>query len=128
MKRSEAPLLVERVDLDDEAVDLVVELDPLRLPEAADLGHRFDRLVPLREGVRAEAMLAQPLERLPVRVELDSLGGSEAVHPDRERPGGGDRRVLLAQEPAAAFLGFGASFWPSLATRVFSSLKPEIGR
>ncbi len=30
-------------------------------------------------------------------------------------------------EPAAAFLGFGASFWPSSATRSFSSRKPEIG-
>ena len=30
-------------------------------------------------------------------------------------------------EPAAAFLGFGASFWPSSATRSFSSRNPEIG-
>ena len=30
-------------------------------------------------------------------------------------------------DPAAAFLGFGASFWPSSATRAFSSLKPESG-
>ena len=68
MERAEPPLLVERVDLDDDAVDLVVELDPLRLPEAADLGDGLDRVVPLCEGVRAKTVFPQPLERVPVRL------------------------------------------------------------
>ena len=47
VERAEALLLVEGVDLDHDPVDLVIELEPLRLPEAADLGDRRDRLVPL---------------------------------------------------------------------------------
>src|SRR3954451_15827151 len=47
--------------------------------------------------VRAEAVLAQPLQRLPVTGRREALAVTETVDPDRERPRGGDRRVLLAQ-------------------------------
>ena len=67
VQRAEPALLGERVDLDHDPVDLVVELDAPLLPVAARAGDLLDRLEPLGERVRAEAVLAQPLERLPVR-------------------------------------------------------------
>jgi hypothetical protein len=67
MQSAEALLLVERVDFDHDAVDLVVELEALRLPHVADLGRRVDRLVPLGERARTEAALPEPLQRLPMR-------------------------------------------------------------
>jgi hypothetical protein len=73
---AEPPLLVERVDLDDDAVDLVVELQPPLLPLDARGGHLVDRLEPL--GVR-------------IRAELDAFAMARSVDPDRERPVGGDR-------------------------------------
>ena len=88
VQRAEAALLVERVDLDHDPVDLVVELDapasPTRAHARRDL---LDRLEPLRERVRAEAVLAQPLERLPLRLELEALALADAVDPDRRAAG-----------------------------------------
>ena len=97
VQRAEPPLLVERVDLDHDPVDLVVELDPALLPRDARGGDVLDRLEPLGVRVRAEAALAQPLEHPELRLELDPLSLAGAVDPGRERPVGGDRRVLLAQ-------------------------------
>jgi hypothetical protein len=82
---AQAPLLVVGIDLDHDPVDLVVELDALRLPDAADLGDGCDRLVPFGERVRAEAVLAEPLECLPVCVDPERVRIAEPVHPDRER-------------------------------------------
>ena len=73
VQRAEPRLLVEGVDLDHDPVDLVVELDPARLPRPAGLGDLLDRLQPLSERIRAEAALAEPLERLPVRRGRDAL-------------------------------------------------------
>ncbi len=64
VQRAEASLLLERVDLDHDPVDLVVELDAPLLPGCAGLGDLLDRLEPLREGVGAEATLGEPGERL----------------------------------------------------------------
>jgi hypothetical protein len=44
-------------------------------------------------------VLAQPLEDLPLALELNAVDSSEGVHPDRQRPGRRDRRVLLAEGP-----------------------------
>ena len=84
MERAESPLLVDRVDLADDAVDLVIELDPPLLPLGAHARDVLDRLVPLGEGIRAEAAGPQPLERLPLALEFDPLVRSETVDPDRE--------------------------------------------
>ena len=51
VQRAEPPLLLERVDLDHDPVDLVVELDASLLPRAARLGDRLDGLEPLGERV-----------------------------------------------------------------------------
>src|SRR5438105_4464937 len=73
VERSEPPLLAERVDLDHDPVDLVVELDPPPLPLDAGDCDVLDRLEPLRVRVRAEAALAQPFEHPELRLELDAL-------------------------------------------------------
>ena len=99
VQRAEALLLVERVHLDDDAVDLVVELDALRLPLRALARDRLERLVALRVRVHAEAALAQPLERLPVGGELDPVAPAGAVDPDGQVALGRDLRVELAQRP-----------------------------
>src|SRR5207244_933599 len=47
--------------------------------------------------VRAEAALAQPLEHLELRGELDAFAMAGAVDPGRERPVRRDRGILLAE-------------------------------
>ena len=128
MEDAEPALLVERVDLDHDAVDLVVELHAALLPLDARGGDVLDRLEPLGERIRAQAALAQPREHLRLRLELDAFAMPDAVDPDRQRAVGGDRRVLLAEAPAAALRGFGASFCVVPARRSFSSRKPLSGR
>ena len=92
-------LLLERVDLDHDPVDLVVELGAPPLPLGAGPGDVLDRLEPLREGIRPEAALAQPRERLEVRVRRDALAVAGAVDPDGERACCGDPGVELPQRP-----------------------------
>ena len=58
VERAEALLLVERVDLDDDPVDLVVELDALALPFGALARDVLERFVALRVRVGAKAALA----------------------------------------------------------------------
>ena len=86
VERAEHRLLLERVDLDHDPVDLVVELRAPALPVGTALRHLLDRLEPLGERVRPEAVLAQPLELVPVRGELHALACTHAVDPHRERP------------------------------------------
>ena len=98
VQRAEAPLLVERVDLDHDPVDLVVELDPALLPRDAGGGDVLDRLEPLGVGVRAEAALGAATRASPNCVSNSTPSAvAGAVDPGGERPVGGDRRVLLAE-------------------------------
>src|SRR5205085_12483440 len=100
VERPEPALLVERVDLYDDAVDLVVELGAPHLPFAACGRDVLDRLEALRIGIRAEAALPEPAQRLRVRGQVvDPLAVPGSVHPDRKGTLGRDRRVLLAQRP-----------------------------
>ena len=80
-------LLVEGVDLDHDAVDLVVELQPALLPLDARGGDLVDRLEPLGVRIRAQAVLAQPLEHLELRLELDTLATARLRRP-RSRAAG----------------------------------------
>ena len=98
VQRAEAALLVERVDLDHDPVDLVVELDPPLLPGDARGGDVLDRLEPLGVRVRAEAARARATRASPNCVSKSTPSRcAGAVDPGRERAVGGDRRVLLAQ-------------------------------
>ena len=105
------------VDLDDDAVDLVVErLAPL-LPPVAALDDALDALVVVGVGVDLEAALAQPLDLVHVGGEVEAADGADPVDPGRERPFGGQRRVELADRAGGRvarvgegrFLGFGAA-------------------
>src|SRR5439155_3289412 len=77
--------------------DFVVELDPPPLPVRAPSRHVLDRLEQLDEGIRAKTVVAQPLERLHMRRELDPLAVARSVDPDRERSLSRDLRVELAE-------------------------------
>ena len=92
---AQAPLQLVVVDLDDDAVDLVVELAAPLLPPPAAFHDGVHVGQPGHIGVHLEAVRAQPLEGLPVRGELDPLGGPDPVAPHRERPRGGQRRIEL---------------------------------
>src|SRR5207237_9023230 len=93
------PLLVrERVNRAHDPVDLVVELDAALLPLGAGRGDAGDALEPLGVRVGPEAALAQPLQRLEVRVrEAVAFAYAGSVDPDRQRPFRGDRRILLPE-------------------------------
>ena len=93
---AELALQVEVVDLHDDAVDLEVEPVAALLPGLAGRHDLVDGVEHLDVLVHAEAMLAQPLERLGVRVELEPVGGADAVAPHRQRPRRGQLRVELA--------------------------------
>ena len=97
MQRAEPPLLVERVDFDHDPVDLVVELDPLLFPGATRFGDRRDRFMSFRERVRAETVISQPLQRVPVAIDRKPVAHAEPVDPDRQRTLSRGRRVLLAE-------------------------------
>src|SRR5262249_24148255 len=90
-------LLLERIDLDHDPVDLVIELDPLLLPLVASLRHRRDRLVPLCIRVRAEPALAKSLQRVPMVADGYTVADAELVDPDRKGSLRRDRRFLLPQ-------------------------------
>src|SRR6266566_3530544 len=102
---AEPGLLLERIDLDHDSVDLVVELRAAHLPLPASLHHVLDRLEPLRIRIGAKTVLAQPLERLPVRGRCETVAAADAVNPDGKRSCGGDRGVLLAKRPGGRIAG-----------------------
>ena len=93
---AEAALELEVVDLHDDAVDLEVQAAAALLPGQA-LG---DDLVLVGEqldvGVDPEAVLAQPLQRLPVARELQAVDGADPVGPHRQRALGRELGVELA--------------------------------
>ena len=120
VQRAEPPLLVERVDLDHDPVDLVVELGAPRLPRDAR-ARRPPRSISSRSRmrVRAEAALAQPLERLPLRPRLGAFARRRCRRP---RSTSGRSAVIAGficrSEPAAALRGFGAGFLPGRELRL----------
>ncbi len=97
--RSERLLLVAAVDLDDAAVDVVVELAAQVDEALAGLGHALERLVAARQRIDREALFPQPREDAPVRLELDPLERTDAVGEQRERTRRRHRGILLAQRP-----------------------------
>ena len=64
--RAERLLQLERVDLDDHAVDVEVEVGAARLPLRAARRDLFDGRVTLHVRMHAEALRAQPLQGFPV--------------------------------------------------------------
>ena len=83
--RPERLLLIAAIDLDDAAVDVVVELRAALDQPLAGRRHALERLVPAGEGVDREAVLAEPGEHTPVRVECDAVERTDGVAEQRER-------------------------------------------
>ena len=82
--------------LDHHAVDLEVEPAAPLLPAQALGDHLVLGVQQLDVGVDAEAVLAQPLQRLPVGGEGEAVGDADLVGPDGQRPLRGQRRIELA--------------------------------
>ena len=126
-----AELAPERplVDLDDDAVDLVVELLAPLLPPVAALDDALDALVVVGVGIDLEAALAQPLDLVHVgrrgrgrgrRRSRRSRSRAAVRRPARGRAGGSSRRPSCA--------GWRRSVRSASARRSFSALKAAIGR
>ncbi len=93
------------VDLEHDAIDVVVEALALVAPPLdASIGgvHGF---VALNLGVDAEAHVAQPGEDLVLALRVGTVAPAELVHEDLERASGGDGRVLLAHGAGGSVTG-----------------------
>jgi hypothetical protein len=74
----------EVVDLHHNAVDLEVKRRAPLLPGVAGGQYLVDLVVDLDVAVDLEAVLAQPLERVEVRLELEPVELADAVAPHRQ--------------------------------------------
>ena len=97
--RAEPALKLEIVDLDHGAVDLEVELAPARLPGPALRDHLVGAVEQADLAIDAEAVLAQPRERLEMRPERQAVRDPDLIAPDRQRPLGRVGRIQLADRP-----------------------------
>ena len=95
--RPQRSLLGVARDLDHTAVDVVVDVLAPCLPCPAGLERRLHRVVQLDPLAGAEALLAEPGQRLPVRLQRKAAVRADLVGEYRQRPRGRDRRILLAQ-------------------------------
>jgi hypothetical protein len=93
---AQAPLQLDVVDLHDDAVDLEVQGAAALLPGQALADDLLLAVEADHVRVDAEAVVAQPAQRLPVRVERHALGRAHAVAPHGQRALGGQPRVELA--------------------------------
>ena len=125
---AEAGLLLERVDLDHDPVDLVVELGAPSLPLVAAFA-RPRRSTPtarrtdcLRSRARAATAAAPTGSRTRSRP-----GGRCRTPSSRAACSASPASSSAGTEPAAAFRGFGVGFLPSATSRSFSFRKPESG-
>ena len=101
----ESPLLLERVDLHDDAVDLVLDVvavlagvddEPLHLVGAIEQ--------PVVRG-GGQAPRLEPCVGLALAGDLEALPGADAVHDEVQRPGGGDGGVLLPERAGGGVAG-----------------------
>ena len=124
-----APLHRERVDLHDDAVDLVRQRRALLAHPPALGEHAVDRVVDARQRVDREPALAQPVERRVVRVELDALERADRVAPERQRALRRDfAGSSCRSEPAAVLRGFMYTGSPCSARSSLSRAKAAVGR
>ena len=114
------------VDLDDDAVDLVVEpLAPL-LPPVAALDDALDALVVLGIGIDLEAALAQPRDLVHVGRQVEvAADRADPVDPGRERPFRGQGRVELADRAGGRVARVGEGRFAGLGAALVQ--RPEGG-
>ena len=93
---AEVPLVVEAVDLHDDAVAAVVEVFPALNPPPAVVERLVGSADECAVWIRFEAETREGLNGLPVRVELHRLGVAQGVDVDIEGTCGRGARVELA--------------------------------
>src|SRR5512134_3757528 len=96
---AEPSLLLEVVDLDDDAVGIVVQLVAASLQFAAVVEDGGEIPAATRAGVHGAAALAERGEGLPVGGGGRRLAVADVVQEDVQRAGGGHGGVFLAHRP-----------------------------
>ncbi len=97
---AEPALEPDLVELDHDAVDLVLDRVAVLAVVGDELPHALQPVHDLRVGGGGQAPLAQQVVGVRETAEvllLEALQGADAVHDHVQRPGGGDAGVLLAQ-------------------------------
>ncbi len=92
-------LLLQVVHLHHHAVRVVAQAVALGLHASAVIEDPIEVRHALRARVHPEAARAERLEPLPLRVKAGGLQHAHVVEEDLERPGRGDRGVLLPDRP-----------------------------
>ena len=95
----------EIVDLDDHAVDLVIELVAPLLPLPAVDEHLVERGRALDVRINRKAERFEPAQRFPLRTRV--LAGNELIGKKREATPRGQRRVELADAARSGIAGVG---------------------
>ena len=98
-RRAEPPLQGVLVDLDDDAVDLVLDRVPVLLGALDELPHAGQVVEHPEAVAHRQPEGAQPVVGGRLPVDLEAPVRPHAVHDEPQRPGGGDPRVLLPQRP-----------------------------
>ena len=93
---AEAALERELIDLDHHPVDLELQRAAAPLPGLALAHHRLLGVELLDVRVHREAVRAQPLQRIPVGLEVEPLADADRVAPQRQGAVGGQLGVQLA--------------------------------
>ena len=128
VERAETPLLVDRVDLDHDPVDLVVELDPPASPtrRSASPLPRSTRAAPRTDSCGTRAPAATAASPTGSRTRLRRGGRSRTSRP-RAACGASPPSSSGAPSPRRRCAGFGVGFFPSATRRSFSARKPDSG-
>ena len=95
--RAEPALQGVLVDLDDDAVDLVLDRVPLLLGLLDEGPDRLEVVDDPEAVAHRQPEVAQPVVGRRLPVDLEAPVRPDAVHDEPQRPGGGDPRVLLPQ-------------------------------
>jgi hypothetical protein len=90
-------LQAKLVDLDHEAIDLVVERLTVLLESLYVLHQRIEVLETLDQRVRAKAQLLHPLQHFPLGYRRLTVHPTELVKEDIQRSRSGDGRIELSQ-------------------------------
>ncbi len=89
--------LVESIDLDDHAIDLIVELGSSLVPSETDFNHLVDIVGPLDVRIHRQAQFPEPLQCVVVIDGQPFRDGAGRIGEERQVPRGGDAGVEQLQ-------------------------------
>ena len=120
---AQAPLVVDAIDLHDDAVDIVGQLEAL-CPEPLVVGdHRGLVRAALGQRIDAKAPLVQPVEEVAVRALDRRYGFAPAIGEEAQPTSGGDARVQLAQRASREVARVCEQRFPAASRAAFSAMK-----